>query len=401
VVIFIIIFAANLAYEYSKYQSLIADEVYITEARVINIYKNDAFNTYKLRTKNFVFFTKLTKSVELDKLELVKIGLITTKLSFFDFVSGFYSSSFLIDKLDSSSSIKQLAKAIESEHSLSAASELFKALFLGIPLPTHMRDLFATWGVSHLIAISGFHLGLISFIVFITLLLPYNFLHTRYFPYRNKEFDLLVLSALILLIYLILTGFLPSLFRAFVMFVFGIVIFRSNIKIFSFSSLFLVILTILAIFPRYALSLSLWFSIAGVFYIYLFIQYFSKLNKIVQFLLFNVWIFLSLNIIIHYFFPATSIVQLLSPALSIVFVVFYPLELLLHLIGFGFVLDPLLKYWLDLQPKSIPIYTPDALFYAYLLLSFASIKSKPSFILLNIAMVAFNFWVFFYTIADL
>jgi competence protein ComEC len=140
--------------------------------------------------------------------------------------------------------------------------------------------------------------------------------------------------------------------------------------------------------------LSLWLSIFGVFYIFLFIQYFSNLNKIISFILFNVWIFLSINPIVHYFFGIVSLSQLYSPLFTIGFVVFYPIELFLHLINMGGLLDNFIEMWLSIKPFSKEVFTPIWFFGSYILLSLFSIVSKKIFILFNIIMICFNLWLY-------
>jgi competence protein ComEC len=181
---------------------------------------------------------------------------------------------------------------------------------------------------------------------------------------------------------------------AFVMFLFGIFFLRGNIKLISFENLSLVCLFMLAFFPTLFFSLSFWFSIAGVFYIFLFLKYFQNINKILLFFLFNIWIYLSLNPIIHFFFGVTSLVQLYSPLFTIGFIVFYPLELVLHIFGYGDFLDDFIKIWLDFKTIQQDIIISKWLFLSYLLISFLSIFSYKWFIILNISFIFINLWLF-------
>lgn len=72
-------------------------------------------------------------------------------------------------------------------------------------LDPHTRDLFADAGISHILALSGMHVAIIGGI-FLWLLFPINFMGL----YRYR----LLLSALLLVIYALLTGFAPSTVRA-------------------------------------------------------------------------------------------------------------------------------------------------------------------------------------------
>lgn len=243
-------------------------------------------------------------------------------------------------------------------------------------------------------AISGFHLGILSFVIYGIFYLFYNPIHQRYFPYRNKKFDLLIFTMIILFIYLIYINIVPSFLRAFVMFLFGVYFLRANIKILSFQTLLIVILSILAIFPKLLFSLSLWFSVAGVFYIYLFIQYFKNLNKYIAFFLFNIWIYLAMNPITHYFFGTTSLVQLFSPIFTIGFSLFYPLELLLHSVRLGGLLDFIIEKWLSSKPPSYEVFTPLWFFFLYIFTSLLAIIYKHAFISLNFLFIIFNIYLY-------
>ena len=259
-----------------------------------------------------------------------------------------------------------------------------------------MRDIFAKYGISHLIAISGFHLGVISLVLYFIFNLLYKPIHQKYFPYRNKRFDILIFISLILFSYLLFTNLVPSLLRAFMMFVFGIFLLRNNIKLLSFETLFIIVLIIITLFPKLLFSLSLWFSVAGVFYIFLFIQYFNNLNKYIQLIIFNFWIYLAINPVTHYFFGTTSLEQLYSPLLTLLFTIFYPLTAFLHIIGFGGLFDNILINFLDAQIDSSELFTPLWFFTIYLFFSFTAILYKYSFYLLNILFILFSSYLYLF-----
>jgi len=186
----------------------------------------------------------------------------------------------------------------------------------------------------------------------------------------------------------------PSLLRAFIMFIFALFLLRNNIKLISFETLFIISIFIIALYPKLLFSLSLWFSISGVFYIFLFIKYFSHLNKLLQFILFNFWLYLSINPITHYFFATTALEQLYSPILTILFTVFYPLTAFLHLLNIGETFDLYLDALINMDIYSIEVYTPSWFFILYILISLFAIIRKESFIILNILMIVYNIWLF-------
>jgi competence protein ComEC len=392
--LFIIIFF-NLLFEYQKYKEFSNEELYQTNAKVLNIYPKEEFTTIKLQSDSFTFFTSVSKDTNISKLNTISTTIITKQVTFFEYLKGFYTNTFNnIIIPQSSTHIHYLSTQINNQHQNEKIASLFNALFFAIPLNKEVQELCAIYGISHLVAISGFHLGILSFVIYGVFYLFYNPIHQRYFPYRNKRFDLLIVTAIILFIYLIYINIVPSFLRAFVMFIFGLYFLRSNIKILSFQTLLIVVLFIMALFPKLLFSLSLWFSVAGVFYIYLFIQYFKNLNKYVAFFLFNIWIYLAINPITHYFFGTTSLVQLFSPLFTIGFSIFYPLELFLHFIGFGGLLDSLIEKWLSFKPNNVELLTPLWFFLLYLGISINAIFYKSSFILLNILFVIFNLYLY-------
>jgi len=390
----IVVLLINLSILYQKYLIFKTDEIYHTEAIVKNIYPKQKYNIIKLQTNNFVFFTSYNSN-QLKILDKVDIYIVTISVDFISYLKGFYAKSFNLTKITNNNATfwQMMYQKLQNIHTNSHISSLYSALFLGTAIDSATRILCNNFGISHLVALSGFHLGVLSFVLYWVVYLFYNIFY-RFFPYRNKKFDILVIVAVCLFSYLILIDFQPSLLRAFVMFVVGIFFLRTNIKLVSFEFLLFVVLLLFALYPRLIFSLSLWFSVAGVFYIFLFIKYFKNLNKIVSIFFFNIWIFFAMNIIVHYFFQIASLYQLYSPVFSVVFVVFYPLSLLLHLVGFGVLFDDML---LQLYHLDIPIYsytTSLEILILYIVVSLLSVRYKYFFYLLNLIIILFNIRVY-------
>ena len=393
--VLIIILLINLSIEYSKYKELIDDEVYETKVKVLNIYPKQDYNILRLSTPNFDFFTNIDKSESVEKLDILNILILSKNISFLDYLKGFYAKSIIFKKIEKQSSFKdEIIKKIDSNHEDNITKELFQALFLAIPISKELRDICTNYGISHLIALSGFHLGVLSFVIYWIFYFPYTYLHKKYFLYRNKKYDLLLVSISFLFFYLILTNVVPSLLRAFVMFVFAIFLLRYNIKLFSYTTLFIVFLIVISLFPKYFFSLGFWFSIIAVFYIFLFLQYFSKLNKYLQIVLFNLWMFLIFNPIVHFYFPQTSYEQFLSPLITILFTFFYPFEIFAHIFDFAIYFDWFIKKFLYWDMYVYNVETPFYFFIVYLMFSLASIFYKKAFWVLNILMIIFNLYLY-------
>ncbi|MFW3412006.1 ComEC/Rec2 family competence protein [Aliarcobacter butzleri] len=321
--------------------------------------------------------------------------MVSRNIDFIDYLKGFYTKTIYFDELQKEQTFKdKIIKNIENNHKDEKIIELFNALFLAVPVSKELRDVITAYGIAHVVALSGFHLVVLSFVIYWLLYFPYKFFQDRYFPYRNRKLDILLITIAILFYYLILTDIVPSLLRAFVMFCLGIYLLRSNIKILSYMTLFYTFLIVIAFYPKYIFSIGFWFSIFAVFYIYLFIQYFKNYNKWLLYIFFNIWMFLIFNPIVHYYFPQTSYEQFYSIPITIFFNFFYPAEIFAHIFGFSNYFDEYLKIFIEYKIYVYEVFTPLYFYILYLLVSFLSIWSKKAFIMLNILMIGFNIYMY-------
>jgi len=83
--------------------------------------------------------------------------------------------------------------------------------------------------------------------------------------------------------------------------------------------------------------------------------------------------------IIHTVFPVTSGYQLLSPLLSLLFIPFYPLVMVLHLLGLGSLFDTGLLALFDLPKSSTASLLPVWAILGYIGISIGAIWSKKLF----------------------
>lgn len=392
---FAIIFAFNLFDRYQNYLEFKSDFYFDTKAIILNTYPKATYTLLKIQTDDFIAFTS-TNNQNLSQYDHINISLISSDISFIGYLRGFLTKNFFIEKLEySDKSISGfLANLISNQHQNQTMSMFYKALYLAIPPSKELINFFNNYGMSHLIAISGYHLGVLSVIFYFLFNLIYSPLHQKYLPYRNKKFDIMVAVIVVLFFYLLLIGMVASFLRSFIMFVFGFLLLRANIKILSFENLLLTLLVILTFFNHYIFSISLWFSAAGVFYIFLFIHYYKNINKYILFFFFNFWIYLSVNPITQYFFGAVSFYQLSSPFLSLVFTIFYPLSLFLHILGFGDSFDKLILLWFSYDVHKIDLFASIYFIIPYILLSLYAIYSKLAFRFVEICFVSFNLWLF-------
>lgn len=389
------IFVINLSIEYSKYLDLIDEEIYETKVEIINIYEKPVDNILKLKADNFEFFTNISKEEELKRGDFLNIVFISQNINFLNYLKGFYTKTLYFDFLEKEEILKdKIIRKIEQNHNELLIKELFLAMFLATPISIELRDICTNYAITHLIALSGFHLVVISFLIYWSFYFPYTHFHTKFFPYRNKKYDLLLIVTLFLFYYLILTNIVPSLLRAFVMFVLGIFLLRTNIKIVSFQTLFFAMLISLSLFPKFIFSIGFWFSVLAVLYIFLFLKYFKELNKYFQIIFFNFWMFLVFNPIVHYFFPQTSYEQFISILLSILFTPFFIFEIFAHIFDFAIYFDGFVSEFLSYRIMSFEVQTPFYFFIIYLIFSLVSIFYKKAFWILNILMILFNLFLY-------
>lgn len=386
------LFLINLSLDYYKYLDLIDEEVYQTKVDVQNLYEKNKYDILKLKANNFEFFVNIDKNDNINKYDKLNAIFLTSNIGFLDYLKGsFYSKIIYFDFVDKTQNrFNGLVKSINLNHQDEMIQELFQTLFLGTYISKELRTICTNYGIAHVIALSGFHLVVLSFTIYWILYYPYSFFHKRYFPYRNIKFDLILVSIIFLFYYLILTDIIPSLFRAFVMFVMAFSLLRYNIKIISYETLFYTFLIVIALFPKFLFSIGFWFSMIAVLYIYLFLQYFKNLSRYFQIIFFNIWMFLVFNPIVHFYFPQTSYEQFLSIPINILFPIFYIFEIVAHIFSFASYFDEYIKIFLEYKIVSFNFTTSIYFLIFYSYVSIYSVFNKKAFWVLNALIIGFN-----------
>ena len=217
-------------------------------------------------------------------------------------------------------------------------------------------------------------------------------MHSRYFPYRNAKADIFIFVAFVLLVYLNFLDSPASLLRSYVMLIVGFVLYDRGIKIISMQTLLLTIILILVIFPRLFFSLGFWLSVSGVFYIFLFLIHFKHLNKVWQFLLVPIFVYITMLPLSLVIFSNFSIYHPSSIIWTSLFTIFYPLSIMLHLVGFGDLFDGTLESLISLGENGENVTIGYAWLVFYALISLIGIYSKR-FIWL-ILFVSFSFLIY-------
>jgi ComEC/Rec2-like protein len=394
VAICLVVFVINVAIKFYEFSQFSSQKYEILTAKVLQDYnktndKNQTYRVLKFQMPDFSFYTT-SRDFELDFQvgQFVKISVIKNRLKFSDFLSGnFYLSNigilplrYYFDENFIDVFRNALQEQIVSQHQSLKMRELFSALFLATSISKQLRADVNFYGIAHLIAISGYHIGLIFGFLYFVIRMIYAPFHQR-FPYRNAKFDISVMIFTILIFYFILLGFVPSFLRALLMSLVAFYLFSRNVKILSFELLFVVICVAIAFFPSLIFSVGFYFSSCGVFYIYLYLHHFSRVfdgrfYRLFHGLALNFWVFCAMILPVLYFFPLISFQQFAVLPLTFLFVIFYPLSLVLHLFGLGGIFDEYLLEFLSWRLYGVDLNIPTWLFVIYNILSLISVKSK-------------------------
>lgn len=361
------LFLLSISYEFYSYKQFTRFDSQLLECEVLKQYtktkltktgKTKTYQVLKLKSEDGLnFYTIASKNLENIKEKRIKLEIWAGDISFYEYLRTFFGFSKILEISKDNSLKGRLAQEIERQHQDKNISNIYKALFLAKPLERDLQTLFSNLGVSHLIAISGFHLGVLSAVLFFLIKWPYKFFQNRYFPYRSYNLDSFFIIAFVLFIYTFFLDAPPSLTRAFVMLIVGFILYDRGIKVLSMQTLFITVILILALFPRLFFTLGFWLSAAGVFYIFLFLIHFKNLSRVWQFTLLPIWIYLMILPYSLHIFGNFSLYHPLSILWTVIFTLFYPLSLLLHFFGFGGLLDFCLDFLLHLntQPYKVEL----------------------------------------------
>ena len=367
--------------EYQNFKKLIRFDTAIVKAVVIKQYvKSKDAKTYqvlKLKSdKGFTFYTTAKTSLENVVGKEITLEIFTDKITFFKFFTYFYAYSYVKNIPQTTTLKEHLNAKLDEIHSDKNISNIYKALYSASPLNKDLQTIFSSLGVSHLFAISGYHLGVLSGLILFMFKYPYIFFQDRFFPYRNSKRDIFLLISGILLLYLLFLDSPPSLLRAYFMLIIGFVLYDRGVEIVSMQTLLVSLLLLLSFFPKLFFSLGFWLSVSGVFYIFLYLLEFKNISKIWQFILMPVWVYLMMLPFSLSIFGNFSLYHPLSIVWTLLFTLFYPLSIFLHLIGFGDLLDVILNHFIFLDSHSITVHLEIIFLYIAIFLSFLALFKR-------------------------
>ncbi|WRA83548.1 ComEC/Rec2 family competence protein [Helicobacter pylori] len=397
-VVLSLLLAINLYLEYLNYQKLDFSKPTSLNAQILLQYpKTKDQKTYfvlKLQSKNMIFYTTIKEPLKnLQYRHAHFFGRIKS-CSFLESLKSCFFQTYSFSLTRKQDFKSRLRHFIDSVHSNALVGNLYRALFIGDSLNKDLRDRANALGINHLLAISGFHLGILSMSMYFLFSLFYTPLQKRYFPYRNAFYDIGVLVWVFLLGYLLLLDFLPSFFRAFLMGLLGFLACFFGVRLLSFKLLVLACCIAIALLPKLLFSVGFLLSVCGVWYIFLFLKHTQAFFKTSSFLArsfqaisLSALVFLNMLIIAHAFFPMFSPYQLFSIPLGLIFIVFFPLSLFLHAVGLGSLLDRLLSMPLTIPTISVP--SPLWLLGVHLCLTILSVRSFKVYLSMNVLSMGF------------
>ena len=268
---------------------------------------------------------------------------------------------------------------------------------MAFPLDKRVRKNITAFGINHLTALSGFHLGILSAVIILLIAPVYKYFQARFFPYRSRYCDIGAIVLLSLFYYIHITGYPPSLMRAYSMMVVGWLALIDGVEILSFTTLVTAVLILLILMPYFIVSKAFWLSVAGVMYIFILLKNFVNINSwILKLILLPAGIFILMFPVVHSIFEEITVYQLYSPILSVLFVIFYPLSIMLHIIGFGGLFDNLLIKFFNLDIVTYRFLIPLWLTIPYILLSIISIYRR--YIIIPLFFIAILSIVYIYLI---
>ncbi|MCQ2899901.1 ComEC/Rec2 family competence protein [Helicobacter pylori] len=397
-VVLSLLLAINLYLEYLNYQKLDFSKPTSLNAQILLQYpKTKDQKTYfvlKLQSKGMIFYTTIKEPLKNLQYRHAQFFGKIKSCSFLESLKSCFFQTYSFSLTRKHNFKSHLRHFIDSVHSNALVGNLYRALFIGDSLNKDLRDRANALGINHLLAISGFHLGILSMSVYFLFSLFYTPLQKHYFPYRNAFYDIGVLVWVFLLGYLLLLDFLPSFFRAFLMGLLGFLACFFGVRILSFKLLVLACCIAIALLPKLLFSVGFLLSVCGVWYIFLFLKHTQIFFKDSSFwmrsfqaIALSVLVFLNMLIVAHAFFPMFSPYQLFSIPLGLIFIVFFPLSLFLHAVGLGSLLDNVLSMPLTIPTISVP--SPLWLLGAHLFLTILSVRFFKVYLSMNVLSAGF------------
>lgn len=392
--------AANIGYSYYQYTKLKEYNYVTLKAKLVS--------SKELKSKDGTtsYFSVLFRSPQMDFRTYYQTNMKRFEGSYFDVIVDTKKLSFIdlfkpprvkltsIKKSDETDGLQlRFKEFIASQHESEKAKEIYLNLFLNSEVSPEVEEFINGYGLGAFFAISGLNVALLMSFIFLLFIPPFKLLQDRYFPYINREFWILLPSFALLLLYAYLTDFTPSFIRAVVA---SIILFFFALRgeeLLNYKTLFLTTAVCLAIFPSFLFSIGFWLSFYGVFLIYLFLANNKLKNKVAIYVALSSWLFVAMLPVIHYIFALFTKAHLLNSLFSAIFDAFYPLSLVAHLVGFGWIFDDWIVSTVDSAKELVraEFLTPTWFFVLHIALSFIAAIKKEGFFAFNIFAFGYLF----------
>lgn len=401
--ILFVIFCINIYIKFSEFKHFLSEpQPYITAVVNRVFISKNGMKFISIDSDGLRITTRISKAEKYKPGDIIGLEIYTINAGFLRYLSGkLYLDSTRRHKLNQAhlsqpSPIKRLsnslASAISNQHSDKTIGELYKTLFLAIAPDKDIRQASSLNGSAHLLAISGYHLGVLSALLYAIFLPVYRFFSDKFFPWRDARVDVGVLVFGLLGAYFCILDDAPSFLRALVMALVAFLCLIRGIYIFSFKTLFVCAGLCVSLCPRLLFSTGFCLSLLGVWLIFVFFKHFKPKGYIKGALYLNLYLFFTMLPVIGFLFGSFSFQQIFGVGLSLVFGIFYPLALLLHLLGVGDLLDDVVRYalWLRVFAEHSVSISP-LVFWCYIALVVIGAKSRAVGLVLPV--IGASFWL--------
>ncbi len=397
-----LVVVVRLGISYSNYIAFVQKPFYYTEADVLQSYlkqkSNKTYTVLKLQSKEgWIFYTTTPVIESFDGYRLRIMVFPSNEVSFWAYLGNFYLKSRIKKKTKISQTFKnKVLQHIESQHPDKKIASFYNAIFFAQTIDQSFRDAISRLGANHIIALSGFHLGILWLVIYRLLWLVYAPLQQRYFPYRFALLDVGAVVIVFLAWYVWFVDAPPSLIRSYGMVLIGWMIVLSGVALINFGFLYSVVMFLLALLPNLLVSYAFWLSVAGVHSIFLLLKYAQSVDKLtIALLIIPIGAFVLMLPIVHGLFGVTTPYQLLSIILSLLFAPFYLLTIALHAIGNGEATDFALAWLMrlpqgEVSEQMLSVYSVGI----YVAFAFWAIVSRRVFVLLLTMAVGYGIFLY-------
>lgn len=205
-------------------------------------------------------------------------------------------------------------------------SDYFKAFLIGDKSEMDDYSIFQKNGVSHLFAISGMHLSLLSGIVL--------------FVFKKSRFKE-ILACIFLILFSMITNYSASIYRSLLLFIYIVLNKKLDLRISTVNVLLLVVCTLLIFNPLIIYDMGFLYSVSVSLGLILFNKYMKKNYFVNMFLTSFIAFLFSLPITLYYNYEI-NLMQIINNVIIVplVSIIIYPLTILTFIFSF---LEPILN----------------------------------------------------------